>query len=314
MLEVRNLCVTFGVTPAVRGVSFTLAPGEILGIVGESGSGKSATVMALPRILPPSASVSGEALFQGRDLLQLGENEMRRVRGAGIAMIFQEPMSALNPVMTIGRQVAEAVREGHPQTVALEMLKQVAIPEPERRMKQYPHHLSGGMRQRVMIAMALAGRPSLLIADEPTTALDVTIQAQILALLKELRERLRLAILLITHDLAVAAETADRVAVMYAGRIVETGAIREVLEAPAHPYTRGLLRVAPTLEAARPGRLPAIPGAMPAPDALPRGCSFEPRCDARIPPCTGAVPDLVPIAPNRAARCIRAAEVVSGRA
>jgi len=325
LLEVRNLSVTFdtarGSVPAVRDVSFTLTAGEILGLVGESGSGKSAMALALPRILDTNARVEGQVLFEGRDLRPLPENEMRQVRGAGLSMIFQEPMTALNPVMKIGDQIAEAVRAHHSITSrqahddALSMLRQVAIPEPERRMTQYPHHLSGGMRQRVMIAMALAaparaGRPCVLIADEPTTALDVTIQAEILALLKQLRDRFGLAILLITHDLGVVAETADRIAVMYAGRIVETGRIAEVFAASAHPYTRGLLRVAPTLDLPRGGRLATIPGAAPHPNALPPGCSFEPRCDARIAACVDAVPGLALVTDGRESRCIRAKEVM----
>ena len=329
LLEVRNLSVTFdtarGSVPAVRDVSFALAAGEILGLVGESGSGKSATALALPRILDSNARVTGQVIFAGRDLQPLPESEMRQVRGAGLSMIFQEPMTALNPVMKIGDQIAEAVRAHHAVSGkqahddALSMLRQVAIPEPERRMTQYPHHLSGGMRQRVMIAMALAaparaGRPCVLIADEPTTALDVTIQAEILALLKQLRDRFGLAILLITHDLGVVAETADRVAVMYAGRIVESGPIAKVFSAPAHPYTRGLLRVAPTLDLPRGGRLATIPGAAPHPSALPPGCSFEPRCEARIVPCVAAVPDLTPLESGRDSRCIRAEEVASGHA
>jgi oligopeptide/dipeptide ABC transporter ATP-binding protein len=313
------MSVTFdtarGPVPAVHDVSFTLAAGEILGLVGESGSGKSAMALALLRILDLSARIGGEILFHGRNLLALSENEMRQVRGAGISMIFQEPMTALNPVMKIGDQIAEAVVAHHRVTkeearaAALDMLKQVAIPEPERRMSQYPHHLSGGMRQRVMIAMALvaavrAGRPAVLVADEPTTALDVTIQAQILALLKQLRDRFGLAILLITHDLGVVAETADRVAVMYAGRIVESGPLATVFRAPAHPYTRGLLRVAPTLDMPRAGRLPVIPGAAPHPgDPLP-GCAFEPRCDVRIPACVTGMPDLVQVGAAQQSRCI----------
>jgi oligopeptide/dipeptide ABC transporter ATP-binding protein len=323
LLDVRNLSVTFatprGDVAAVRDVAFSLAAGEILGLVGESGSGKSATSLALMRILDPSARIGGQAMFDGRDLLTLPEDEMRQVRGAGLSMIFQEPMTALNPVMKIGDQIAEALRAHHQlswreaRAAALDMLRQVAIPEPEKRMRQYPHHLSGGMRQRVMIAMALVSpvrlnRPAVLIADEPTTALDVTIQAQILALLKQLRDRFGLAILLITHDLGVVAETADRVAVMYAGRIVESGPLAAVFGAPAHPYTRGLLRVAPSMEGARGGRLPVIPGSAPNPQELPSGCSFEPRCEARIRECITAVPALVELGDQRAARCVRAGD------
>jgi oligopeptide/dipeptide ABC transporter ATP-binding protein len=321
LLNVSNLSVTFdtarGSVPAVRDVSLRIAAGEILGLVGESGSGKSAAALAILRILDPSARIGGDVHFNGRNLVTLPENEMRRVRGSGISMIFQEPMTALNPVMKIGDQIAEAVLAHHrlsgraARAAALDMLKQVAISEPDRRMNQYPHHLSGGMRQRVIIAMALvapfyAGNPAVLVADEPTTALDVTIQAQILALLKQLRDRLGLAILLITHDLGVVAETADRVAVMYAGRIVESGPVATVFRAPSHPYTRGLLRVAPTLETLRHGRLPVIPGAAPNPgDPLP-GCAFEPRCDVRIPACAAGVPDLVQAGADRESRCLLA--------
>ncbi len=329
LLEIRNLSVTFatprGSVAAVRDVTFSLAAGEILGLVGESGSGKSAAALALLRILDPSARIGGEAFFDGRNLLALPESEMRQVRGAGLSMIFQEPMTALNPVMKIGDQVAEALRAHHniswreARQSALEMLRQVAIPEPEKRMRQYPHHLSGGMRQRVMIAMALVAsgrskRPAVLIADEPTTALDVTIQAQILALLKQLRDRFGLAILLITHDLAVVAETADRVAVMYAGRIVESGPLAAVFGAPAHPYTRGLLRVAPSLEGARGGRLPVIPGSAPHPGELLPGCWFEPRCEARIRECVAGVPAFLEVAQGRGSRCVRAGEVQAGTA
>jgi len=329
LLDVRNLSVTFdtprGSVPAVRDVSFSLAAGEILGLVGESGSGKSAASLALLRILDPSARIDGQVFLDGRDLLSLPESEMRQVRGASLSMIFQEPMTALNPVMKIGDQIAEALRAHHRMSwrearqAALDMLRQVAIPEAEKRMRQYPHHLSGGMRQRVMIAMALvvparSKRPAILIADEPTTALDVTIQAQILALLKQLRDRFGLAILLITHDLGVVAETADRVAVMYAGRIVESGPLAAVFAAPAHPYTRGLLRVAPSLAGARGGRLPVIPGAAPNPGEFLPGCSFEPRCEARIPECVTAVPGSMEVAANRVSRCVRAGEVQAGMA
>jgi oligopeptide/dipeptide ABC transporter ATP-binding protein len=324
LLDIRNLSVTFdtprGDVPAVRDVTLSLAAGEILGLVGESGSGKSAASLALLRILDPSARIGGQVFFDGRDLLSLRENEMRQVRGAGLSMIFQEPMTALNPVMKIGDQIGEALRAHQSlswreaREVALDMLRQVAIPEPEMRMGQYPHHLSGGMRQRVMIAMALVAparlkRPAVLIADEPTTALDVTIQAQILALLKQLRDRFGLAILLITHDLGVVAETADRVAVMYAGRIVECGPLRDVFGSPTHPYTRGLLRVAPSLEGARGVRLPVIPGSAPNPMKLPLGCSFEPRCEARMDQCVAGIPPFVEFAQGRGSRCVRAGEV-----
>jgi len=311
LLEVRNLNVSFGDVPAVRDCSFTIGPGEILGLVGESGSGKSTIALALLRLIQPQG---GQILFQGRDLLTLSEDEMRVVRGAGISMVFQEPMSALNPVMKVGDQIAEAlVAHGknnwkEARKEALEMLRQVAVPDPERRMRQYPHQLSGGLRQRVMIAMALVCRPALLVADEPTTALDVTVQAQILALLGDLRQRFGLALLLISHDLGVIGQVADRVAVMYAGRLVESGPMERVFRSPAHPYTRGLLRAAPSLLSQRGGRLATIPGSVPDLRALPPGCAFEPRCELRIPECAQAVPPPLEVAPGHQARCLRAGE------
>jgi oligopeptide/dipeptide ABC transporter ATP-binding protein len=241
----------------------------------------------------------------------LSEEEMRRVRGAAISMIFQEPMTALNPVMKAGDQIAEAllahsgVGRRQAREAALEMMRQMAIPDPERRFSQYPHQLSGGLRQRVMIAMALVCRPALLIADEPTTALDVTVQAQILALLAELRQRLGLALLFISHDLGVVGQIADRVAVMYAGRIVEYGPVSEIFAHAAHPYTRGLLRAAPSLAAPATKRLPAIEGLVPTLAEQPSGCAFEPRCDIRVPRCTAAVPEFVEVGPDHWARCIK---------
>src|SRR5438270_759234 len=265
MLSLENLSVSFpgpggAVLPAVREVSFALRPGETLGLVGESGSGKSVTALAIMRLLAPQARVSGKINFQDRDLLALGDEDMRRVRGAGIAMIFQEPMTALNPVMRVGDQVAEAIlahdnskeiRKREAWQRAIEAMNEVAISDPERRARDYPHQLSGGMRQRVMIATAIANRPQLLIADEPTTALDVTIQAQILELLAELRDKFGLAMLFISHDLAVISKVADRVAVMYAGNLVEIGPRNEIFRNPAHPYTRGLLQAVPTLKTYR---------------------------------------------------------------
>jgi oligopeptide/dipeptide ABC transporter ATP-binding protein len=262
------------------------------------------------------AGLRGEILFRGQNLLALPEPEMRRVRGAEISMIFQEPMTALNPVMKVGAQIGEALlahgKAGRraARAAALEMLRQVAVPDPERRLDQFPHQLSGGLRQRVMIAMALICGPALLIADEPTTALDVTIQAQILDLLRGLRQRLNLALLLISHDLAVVAEIADTVAVMYAGRIVECGPVAQVLGSPAHPYTRGLLRAAPSLRTPRGQRLPVIPGNVPDLRNLPPGCSFEPRCDIRIAECAAGVPGFTDLPGGRQARCLRAGEAV----
>jgi peptide/nickel transport system ATP-binding protein len=261
LLEVDGLNVSFatqtGEVAAVRDVSFSIPESGTLGLVGESGSGKSATSLAIMRLLPPHARISGNIRFGGEDLLAMAEDSMRRVRGAGISMIFQEPMTALNPVMRVGDQVAEAVLAHHRVAKseawkrALEALREVAIPEPERRARDYPHQLSGGQRQRVMIAMALVNNPRLLIADEPTTALDVTIQAQILDLLRGLRDRHKLAVLFISHDLGVISRVADHVAVMYAGEIVEMGAVRQIFSAATHPYTRGLISAIPTLRSDR---------------------------------------------------------------
>ncbi len=302
---------------AVRGLSFSIAPGEVLGLVGESGSGKSVTSLAIIRLLPPQARISGEILFtNGKrsacNLLQIPEEEMRHLRGSGIAMIFQEPMTALNPVMRVGDQIAEAIlahdnskdiRKREAWQRAIEAMNDVAISDPERRARDYPHQLSGGMRQRVMIATAIANRPQLLIADEPTTALDVTIQAQILELLAELRDKFGLAMLFISHDLAVVSQVADRVAVMYAGSLVELGAKDDIFNSSAHPYTRGLLKALPTLKTNRARPLETIEGTVPSLQAIPPGCSFEPRCDFRVPECATALPPLVEVAPGHWARC-----------
>jgi oligopeptide/dipeptide ABC transporter ATP-binding protein len=301
--------------PAVRDVSFSIAPGEVLGLVGESGSGKSVTSLAVMGLLPPQARVAGEISFQNgqdsaRNLLQLPADEMRRIRGAQIAMIFQEPMTALNPVMRVGDQVAEAVRAHHPEVAkreaweqAVTALGEVSIPDPEQRARDYPHQLSGGQRQRVMIAMAIVNRPALLIADEPTTALDVTIQAQVLALLAELRAKFQLTMLFISHDLAVVSGVADRVAVMYAGSLVELGTKSQIFSAAAHPYTRGLLQAAPTLRIDRSQPLRTIEGTVPPLHALPPGCPFEPRCEHRVAECARDLPPLVEISPAHWARC-----------
>ncbi len=253
-MDVRDLRIKFGVHEAVRGISFTIAPGETLGLVGESGSGKSATSFAMMRLLPPSATTQGEVRFEGKDLLALPESSMRRLRGSSVAMIFQEPMTALNPVMTVGKQIAEALLAHAPKTPrvvvrerVLAAMREVALPEPERRIDDYPHQFSGGQRQRIVIAMAIINKPRLLIADEPTTALDVTVQAQIIALLKRLREEHGLAMLFISHDLAVVSQVADRVAVMRHGEIVEQGTMLHVLTQPQHPYTRSLLASVPTM-------------------------------------------------------------------
>jgi len=299
---------------AVRDLSFTIAPREVLGLVGESGSGKSLTSLALMRLLPPQARASGEVLFQNgtssaRDLLQLSQEDMRRLRGSKVAMIFQEPMTALNPVMRVGHQIAEAAAV-HGSTNkkeawdrAVEAMQDVAIPDAARRSRDYPHQLSGGMRQRIMIAMAIVNRPQLLIADEPTTALDVTIQAQILALLAELREKFGLAMLFISHDLAVVSQVADRVAVMYVGNLIELGPKREIFQAPAHPYTRGLLNAVPTLKTDRAQPLRTIEGTVPPLQAVLPGCPFEPRCDFRVAECAKILPLLVEVASGHWARC-----------
>ena len=323
----ENLRVEFatpqGQVCAVRDVSFRISPREVLGLVGESGSGKSVSSLAILRLLPPQARISGQIVFEGRNLLELPEVKMRAIRGSGISMIFQEPMTALNPVMRVGDQVAEAVlaharhdsndAAGTPQFPrvskqeawqrAIEALRTVAIPDAERRARDYPHQLSGGQRQRVMIAMAIVNRPRLLIADEPTTALDVTIQAQVLDLLNDLREKFALAMLFVSHDLAVVSQVSQRVAVMYAGSLVETGAAGQVFRNPMHPYTRGLLRSVPTLRSERSQPLRTIDGSVPPLTALPPGCSFEPRCASRISPCAEALPPLVEISPGHLARC-----------
>ncbi len=291
-----------------------MARGEVLGLVGESGSGKSVTSLAIMRLLPPEATVRGEIRFAGngsapQDLLQLDAENIRQLRGSGISMIFQEPMTALNPVMRVGEQIAEAVRahsrvsKKESRERAIEALREVAIPNPERRASDYPHQLSGGMRQRVMIAMAIVNRPQLLIADEPTTALDVTIQAQILDLLADLRNKFGLTMLFISHDLAVVSKVADQVAVMYAGNLVELGARSEIFRAPAHPYTRGLLEAVPTLKTDRHQPLETIEGTVPPLREVPPGCPFEPRCNLRIPQCARALPPLVEVTPGHWARC-----------
>jgi len=321
LLSVSNLRVVFGSErgelAAVDDVSFDVAEGEVLGIVGESGSGKSVTALSIMGLLPkpPARVTAGSIKFQNEDLLGLSEREMRRVRGLGIGMIFQEPMTSLNPVFPIGDQLMETIRVHERVSPAARreraaaMLARVGIAEPERRLRDYPHQLSGGMRQRVMIAMALACNPKLLIADEPTTALDVTIQQQILELLLDLREELGMAIVIITHNMGVVAEMADRVLVMYAGRIVERAPVTELFERPAHPYTRGLLESIPTLADER-DRLKTIPGMLPNPAALPPGCRFEPRCQWRIADCTAAVPSLMPLREGHESACIRQHELV----
>jgi oligopeptide/dipeptide ABC transporter ATP-binding protein len=302
--------------PAVCDLTFSIAAGEVLGLVGESGSGKSITSLAIMRLLPPQARVSGEILFTDiressgpRNLADLSDDSMRELRGSRIAMIFQEPMTALNPVMRVGQQIAEAVlahnsiSKSEAWQRAVVAMNDVAIPEPDRRARDYPHQLSGGMRQRVMIAMAIVNRPQLLIADEPTTALDVTIQAQILELLSELRAKFGLAMLFISHDLAVVSQVAERVAVMYAGNLVELGAKSDIFRSPAHPYTRGLLHAVPDLKTDRAHPLSTIEGTVPPLQAMPPGCAFEPRCEFRVAECARAMPPLVEIAAGHWARC-----------
>ncbi len=295
LLAVRGLTISFhtdhGEVPVTRNIGFSIAPGERLGVVGESGCGKSVTGLSLLRLLPASTSrISGEVMFQGRNLLSLPERQMRPIRGREIAMIFQEPMSALDPVFTVGHQIAEAylshfaVSRAEAQERAIDALDQVGIALPKRRYHEYPHQLSGGMRQRVMIAMALICSPKLLIADEPTTALDVTVQAQILKLLRDVSERTGTALLFITHDLGVVAEICTRMLTMYAGEVVEDAPVDEVLWRPRHPYTSGLLRSLPRLTERR-AALPSIPGRVPQPNAMPAGCRFLPRCPHSIPGC-----------------------------
>jgi oligopeptide/dipeptide ABC transporter ATP-binding protein len=314
LLDVRDLRTYFNVMDgqvrAVEGVSFQIRRGGRLGLVGESGCGKSVTAMSIMRLIdmPPGEIAGGEVLFEGVDLLKLDDKAIRRVRGGQIAMIFQEPMTSMNPVLTVGDQITEAVllhqktNKKGARDIALTALQDVGVPDPKRRLKQYPHELSGGMRQRVMIAMALSCNPKLIIADEPTTALDVTIQRQILELIKSIQERTGTALLLITHDLGVVAETVDEIAVMYAGRVVETGTVEEVLLRPRHPYTRGLLESIPS-QGKRGARLSAIRGVVPNPFRMPAGCKFEPRCPYAWEAGAEEEPPLTELSLGRAARC-----------
>lgn len=340
LLAVNNLKTYFytddGVVKSVDGVTFHIAKGETLAVVGESGSGKSVTSLSAMRLIPmpPGKIVEGEMLFVGKDgvqrnLVTMTEAEMRKIRGNDISMIFQEPMTSLNPVYTVGDQIAEAVmlHQGKNRKdalgVATEMLRLVGIPAPEKRVHEYPHQMSGGMRQRVMIAMALSCNPALLIADEPTTALDVTIQAQILDLMRTLQQEIGMSILFITHNLGVVAEMADRVVVMYGGRVVEEGDVVEIFQRPRHPYTMGLLNSIPRVDHSveyhpQPGqkkeRLEAIPGNVPNPLSLPPGCSFEPRCKYAIAACSQAVPPLEDTGHGHMSRCIRWQEFAASAA
>jgi len=314
MLDVQNLRVAFttpaGVARAVDGVSFSIAPGETVGMVGESGCGKTVTGLSLLRLIeaPGRIDPASRILFEGRDLLKLSERDIRHVRGRRIAMVFQEPMTALNPVFTVGDQIAEVVRvhEGATRREswrrAVAMLERVGMSSPAERAKQYPHQLSGGMRQRVLIGMALVMRPALLIADEPTTALDVTVQAQILELLRELQRDFGMAVLLITHDLGVIAETASRVLVMYGGEIVEEASVERLFAHAQHPYTEGLLAAMPRVEDTR-ARLTTIPGTVPPPTAWPSGCRFHDRCNHAWDRTAKEHPELFPVAPAHSARC-----------
>ncbi len=322
LLDVSGLTAAFGTergeVTAVEDISLSVQQGEILGVVGESGSGKSVTALAVMGLLPrpPARIVGGSIRFEGRELTTLSDREMRAIRGPGISMIFQEPMTSLNPVFTVGEQIIEILRaheritEKQAFARSVEMLDRVGIPSPEQRMADYPHRLSGGQRQRVMIAMALVCRPKLLIADEPTTALDVTIQAQILDLLMDLRDEFGMAIMIITHNMGVIAETADRVVVMYAGRVAETAPVATIFDQPLHPYTRGLLDCVPSLSDPR-ERLVAIRGTLPDPARRPPGCRFAPRCRYAIPACSAALPPLLDHGVDHRAACIRIDELAA---
>jgi oligopeptide/dipeptide ABC transporter ATP-binding protein len=314
ILEVKNLQTHFstdrGVIKAVDGVDFKVNKGQTLGIVGESGCGKSITSLSIMRLIasPPGKIVGGEVLFKGQNLLALSEEKMRHIRGNEISMIFQEPMTSLNPVYSVGEQIAESIRihqklnRKKAWEKAVDMLKLVGIPSPEKRAKQEPHELSGGMRQRVMIAMALACNPELLVADEPTTALDVTIQAQILDLLKKLQEDFGSAVIMITHDLGVVADTCDMVAVMYAGKVVEYTDVDSLFEKPKHPYTEGLLNSIPRIDEDR-EELLAIEGSVPSPTDMPIGCRFAPRCPYATALCHEKLPDLLSLEEDSQVRC-----------
>ena len=324
LLQVRNLHTSFytdaGEVKAVNGISFNLDKGKVLGIVGESGSGKSVSAYSIMRILTDTGRVTeGQVLFNGEDILKYTPQQMQSFRGSKISMIFQDPMTCLNPVFTVGSQLREAIRihtdrnKEQVQARALEMLQLVGVNEPEKRLKQYPYELSGGMRQRVMIACALSCRPELLIADEPTTALDVTIQAQIMELIVELNRKLNMGVILITHDLAVVAETCRRVAVMYLGQIVEEADVHSLFEHPAHPYTRGLLKSIPTVSGGRREELNIIEGTVPLLSQIPRGCRFRPRCPYATPACAETMPELNVLPSGQKVRCFRAKALSEAR-
>ena len=321
ILQVQNLTTVFhtdrGDMNAVEGVSFHVDRGEILGLVGESGCGKSVTSQSILRLYDERREVSyrGKILFEGRDLLSVSEKEMRGIRGGDIAMVFQDSLSSLNPILTCGDQIMESMRihqrlsRRKAREKAVELLRLVGIPGAEKRIDQYPHELSGGMRQRVMIACALSCRPKLLIADEPTTALDVTIQAQIMELIVELNKKLDMAVLLITHDLSVVAETCSRVAVMYLGQIVEEGPVCDLFEHPRHPYTRGLLKSIPTVKGGEREDLYIIEGTVPLLSQIPQGCRFCPRCPCAVPACAENMPGLITLPSGQKTRCLRSSEL-----
>ncbi len=320
VLNVQNLTVTFhtekGCYDAVSDMNFSIAPGEIFCLVGESGCGKSLTAKAILRLTPENTSLSGHVFLHGKDMLSLSEKAMRQQRGQNVGMIFQEPMTALNPVLPVGDQCTEHVMlhkkysKAQAKQHILDIFRQVGIPAPENRFNDYPHQLSGGMRQRIVIAMALACNPTLLLADEPTTALDVTIQWQILQLLKALVEEKERGILLITHDLGVVAQMAHNVGVMYAGQMVEYGTVHDVLQNPQHPYTQGLLHASPSKHAMEKNRLPTIEGTVPPPHNLPQGCRFHPRCPQAQKQCTEKEPSLVSLKNGHKARCLLIKDLV----
>ncbi len=324
LLEVKDLKTHFftldGVVKAVDGVSYELNEGETLGLVGESGCGKSVSALSVMRLIPdpPGKIVNGEILLDGEDILKIGMEEMRRVRGAKIAMVFQEPMTSLNPVLTVERQLTETLQlhmgmgKQESQRESVNLLTRVGIPDPEIRIKQYPHQFSGGMRQRVMIAMALSCNPRLIIADEPTTALDVTIQAQILDLMKSLTTEFGVALIVITHNLGVVARYADRVNIMYAGKVIERGEAREIYANPRHPYTVGLLRSVPRLDLPRRAKLDPIEGQPPDLINLPQGCAFRERCRWAIDKCATDMPELVEVGDNHLSACFRPEELGPG--
>jgi len=318
LLEIKNLKIDFGKNAAalraIDGVSLSIGAGETVCLVGESGCGKTVTALSIGRLVPspPANYVGGEILLDGKDVLRMSKSELQKIRGGVVSYIFQEPGAALNPVFRVGNQIKESLKLHRPEKAnddeVIRLLKLVGIPAPESRLRNYPFEMSGGMQQRIMIAMALASEPKLLVADEPTTALDVTIQAQILDLLRELKQRLGMAILLITHNLGIVGDMADRVAVMYAGQVVEMAPARELLRRPLHPYTRALMNSVPKLTSDA-GRLSAIPGSVPRIGNFPPGCRFYPRCPSARPECANTLPELVEVEPGRWARCLYAKDL-----